>query len=159
MIKKHLNTILIVFICSAVTLAFASTNNFGWSFLNWNSQGKEISAKEVDERVQEHLIKPLKDALTERDPHMFMTKCFSDVLYTVHGKKITDIEYTFYDNSTLEGLVFLHNCNQTESMCTFRMNLATNEITVKESFLSGWVPLNEFTSKFNKEEESTDNEE
>lgn len=154
MIKKHLNIFLIVFICSAVTLAFASTNNFGWSFFNWNSQGKEISAKEVDLRVQEHLIQPIKDALTERNPHMFMTKCYSDIYYDIEGKKITDIEYTFYDNSTLEGVVTLNDCNQIEPICAFRMDLATNKISVKESFLTGWVPLNEFIGKFKIEAET-----
>lgn len=147
--RKYTKYIALGIILFMVTLSFASKNNLGFNFLDigWSTELKEIPKKEVEERVKEKVTDPITASLTVRNPHMFMTKCYSR-LESDLGERGGDLELRkFYENQTVTGNVTLTECGSADVICKYQLSLNTNEVTVRESFLEPWVPLDEFLTK------------
>ena len=144
--RKYTKYIALGIILSMVTLGFASKNNLGVNFLNigWSSDVKEISHKEVQERIQEKVINPITASLAVQNPYLLMTKCYSNVEASLDDRG-GDIENRkFYENQTIIGNVTLSLCGNIDVICKYQLSLNTNEVQVRESFLKPWVSLDDF---------------
>lgn len=144
--RKHTKYIALGIILSMVTLGFASKNNLGVNFLNigWSSDLKEISKEKVQERVQEKVLDPITASLTIRDPHLFMTKCFSDLSATLSDRNDDFEGLKYHENQTIQGTVSLNYCGEVSVICKYQLSLSTNEVKVRESYLKPWITLDEF---------------
>jgi len=144
--RKYTKYIALGMILSMITLSFASKNNLGLNFLNlgWSSDMKEIPREEVQKRVQELIQVPITESLTVRDPHLFMTKCYSHVTVSLNDRNQENPERKFYENSTIVGTVSLDYCGAIDVICKYQLNLSNNEIKVRESYLKPWITLEEF---------------
>jgi hypothetical protein len=144
--RKYTKYIALGIILSMVTLGFASKNNLGVNFLNigWSSDVKEISHKEVQERIQEKVIDPITASLAVRNPHLLMTKCYSNVEASLDDRG-GDIENRkFYENQTIIGSVKLIDCRNVDVICKYQLSLNSNDVKVRESYLRPWVSLDDF---------------
>ena len=158
--RKYTKYIALGILLSMVTLGFASKNNLGVNFLNigWSSDLKEISKEEVQKRVKEKVTDPVTASLTVRDPHLFMTKCYSKIEATLSDR---DSEFDFgepkfYENQTITGSVKLNYCGDINVICKYQLDLNTNAVTVRESYLEPWISLDDFLKKIETVEEEKD---
>jgi hypothetical protein len=144
--RKHTKYIALGVILSMVTLGFASKNNLGINFLNigWSKDLKEISLKEVQERLQDKVIDPITASLTVRNPHLFMTKCYSSIEASLSDHDVDLEDQKFYENQTIIGSVKLTECSSVDVLCKYQLSLNTNDVIVRESYLKPWVTLDEF---------------
>lgn len=145
--KKHFRIISLFTLLSMVTLAFASQNNFGFNFANWGQMRKKMSKQEVLDKLNTNLIAPVKDALEVRDPHMFMTKCYSSLEADIRGENIVDLQYDIYDDQTIIGNLVLEDCGDISTICKYKFDFTNDSLTVRESFLAGWTQLEDLTDK------------
>ena len=153
--RKYTKYIALGIILSMVTLGFASKNNLGVNFLNigWSSDVKEISQKEVQERVQEKVIDPITTSLTVRNPHLFMTKCYSSVEASLDDRGGDLENRKFYENQTIIGSVKLIDCGSVDVICKYQLSLNSNDEKVRESYLKPWITLDEFLKQIETVEE------
>ncbi|MCJ8289032.1 MAG: hypothetical protein HRT58_06415 [Crocinitomicaceae bacterium] len=153
--RKYTKYIALGIILSMVTLGFASKNNLGVNFLNigWSSDAKEISQKEVQERVQEKVIDPITASLTVRNPHLFMTKCYSSVEASLDDRGGDLENRKFYENQTIIGSVKLIDCGSVDVICKYQLSLNSNDVKVRESYLKPWITLDEFLKQIETVEE------
>ena len=153
--RKYTKYIALGIILSMVTLGFASKNNLGVNFLNigWSSDAKEISQKEVQERVQEKVINPITVSLTVRNPHLFMTKCYSSVEASLDDRGGDLENRKFYENQTIIGSVKLIDCGSVDVICKYQLSLNSNDVKVRESYLKPWITLDEFIKQIETVEE------
>lgn len=153
--RKYTKYIALGIILSMVTLGFASKNNLGVNFLNigWSSDVKEISQKEVQERVQEKVIDPITTSLTVRNPHLFMTKCYSSVEASLDDRGGDLENRKFYENQTIIGSVKLIDCGSVDVICKYQLSLNSNDVKVRESYLKPWITLDEFLKQIETVEE------
>ncbi len=147
--KKNAKYILSTLLIFAITLGFASQNNLGINFANWGvKEDKKIEAKAVVETIQSMIVTPIRSSIEKRNPHMFMTKCYSGVKFSMNGyveqespEAIIESGRTFYSSETVYGNVRLIDCGNEEPICRYRLHLEDNSIEVKESFVSEWKSL------------------
>ncbi|PHR17001.1 MAG: hypothetical protein COA38_21420 [Fluviicola sp.] len=153
--RKYTKYIALGIILSMVTLGFASKNNLGVNFLNigWSSDAKEISQKEVQERVQEKVIDPITASLIVRNPHLFMTKCYSSVEASLDDRGGDLENRKFYENQTIIGSVKLIDCGSVDVICKYQLSLNSNDVKVRESYLKPWITLDEFIKQIETVEE------
>lgn len=154
--RKYTKYIALGIILSMVTLSFASKNNLGINFLNigWSDDAKEISREEVEKRVQEKVQNPITSSLTVRNPHMFMTKCYSRVDATLDDRSLNNPDRIFYENQTIVGTISLNDCGNIDVICKYSLSLNTNEVKVRESYLKPWITLEEFQKQIETVEET-----
>lgn len=151
MIKKHLKLFVAGSLALAVTLAFASQNNFHLNFADWGRDAKEITKEEADKRIRKKIVTPIFDMIKKNNPHMFMTKCFVQIDYDIWGKKLEDLDFKIYDNSRISGSVILDDCGRNEVICKYEINLATGEAKVRESFFRPWESVEAFLKRNTEE--------
>lgn len=153
--RKYTKYIALGIILSMVTLGFASKNNLGVNFLNigWSNDLKEISQKEVQERVQEKVIDPITASLTVRNPHLFMTKCYSSIEASLDDRGGDLENRKFYENQTIIGSVKLIDCGSVDVICKYQLSLNSNDVKVRESYLKPWITLDEFIKQIETVEE------
>lgn len=144
--KKHTKHIVLGILLSMVTLGFASKNNLGLNFsdLGWSNDLTQISEEEVQKRVDAEVIAPLINSLTIRDPHLFMTKCYTSLDATLGDESVKNENRVFYDNQIIMGTVKLDYCRTIDIMCKYQLSLKTNEVRIRESYLKPWISLKEF---------------
>lgn len=141
----------------ALGLAFAGRNNLGISYSLWSvSAQDEVSVKEVEEQVGKLVVEPLYNSFTKSRPHMFMTKCYSRLVFTLQGQSPGTEGYnslTFTRNKAVEGEILFSRCGAPHHICTFKLDLQTKEVKVRESLLSGWMSVDGFGKKIESSEE------
>ena len=159
--RKYTKYIALGIILSMVTLSFASKNNLGINFLNlgWSDDVKEISREEVQKRVKEKVQDPITESLTVRDPHLFMTKCYSHLDATLDDRGMNNPDRVFYENQTIVGTISLNYCGSIDAICKYQLSLNTNEVKVRESYLKPWITLEEFQKQIETIEETESIEE
>lgn len=153
--RKYTKYIALGMILSMVTLSFASKNNLGVNFLNigWAKDVKEISREEVQQRVKEKIQDPITESLTVRNPHLFMTKCYSRLTATLDDRSQNNPDRKFYENQTIVGTISLDYCGSIDVICKYQLALNTNEVKVRESYLKPWITLEEFQKQIETVEE------
>ncbi|MFK7787671.1 MAG: hypothetical protein AB8B56_21290 [Crocinitomicaceae bacterium] len=144
--RKYTKFIALGIILLMVSLSFATKNNLGVNFLNlgWTEDAKEISREEVQKIVKEKVQDRISESLTVRNPHLFMTKCYSHLDATLDDRSQNDPNRKFYENQTIFGTISLDYCGSVDVICKYQLSLNTYEIKVKESYLKPWVTLEEF---------------
>ncbi|MDG1331906.1 MAG: hypothetical protein P8P74_06230 [Crocinitomicaceae bacterium] len=154
--RKYTKYIALGIILSMVTLSFASKNNLGFNFLNigWSDDVKEISRKDVEKRVQEKVKDPITASLTVRNPHLFMTKCYSRVTATLDDRSRNNPDRIFYENQAIIGTISLDDCGSIDVICKYQLSLSSNEVKVRESYLKPWITLEEFQKQIETVEEA-----
>lgn len=137
-----------------VTLGFASKNNLGINFLNlgWSDDLTEISEMDVKKRVSEKVIDPITESLTIREPHLFMTKCYSKVEATLYDSEYKEESRKYYEEEPIIGTVKFNSCGSIDIICKYQLSLSTNEVTIRESYLQAWIPLEDFLKKLETDE-------
>ncbi|TNE55806.1 MAG: hypothetical protein EP338_03260 [Bacteroidetes bacterium] len=148
--KKLILIIPGVLIAFALTLSFANPNNFGLHFANWALSGDpQVKPEKVMKKVRELVVDPIRTGITKRNPGLLMTKCFSSIESDIYGHRNPEeiAQLSFYKSNPVEGQVFLNRCGREEAICRYRLNLETEKVLVKESFLGEWITLEYFLQK------------
>lgn len=92
-----------------------------------------LSEQELLDYVGEELITPIRDCFMEKDPHMFMTKCYTRIFFEPNKR----YQYQkFYKDSNINGSLILIDCSVETRMADIQINYANKTIKVKESFTS-----------------------
>ncbi len=107
-----------------------------------------LDRNEVRTKIEDRLTKYVRKCVRKKDPHAFMTKCYSNVetVFSRHAraKRLTPI----YTNSTVKGTVDFINCGQRNHVCEFLYFTGKDSLIVRESFLRDWKPAKKFTKTF-----------
>lgn len=156
--KKWIKKGMLVSLLFAVTLGFASTNNFGWNFVNWgNEDAREVPAEEIKKRITEEVVGPVSQLLDKQQPNLHMTKCYVRYTFDVYGIEADGLEKSdrkFYDYERLNGSVILDHCGSKDQVCKYKYNLGNSEFYVRESVFTDWMTIEEFKKQIEAREKT-----
>lgn len=163
---KSFELLLGIVLIACIGLSFTNKNNFGTTpkslsstdrnaLVNTisldtkrtNSNADTLSRKELLAYVNEELIEPIRTCFLEKDPHMFMTKCYTKITFEPNKR----YEYQrFYKDSNINGSLILIDCSVESRMADVQINYKNKTIIVKESFTSPSVDKDKYLNNLCK---------
>ncbi|MCP4437340.1 MAG: hypothetical protein GY810_00035 [Aureispira sp.] len=145
---KSFEILLAAIIVACIGLSFTSKNNFDTEAHQQtkavannsapitvaHQQNQDtIALDSLMKYVNNELIEPIRNCFMEKDPHMFMTKCYTRISFELNE---SHRNRRLYKDDNIEGSLVLIDCSVESYMATIRVNYAQKSITLKESFTS-----------------------
>ncbi len=145
---KTFNISFVVLLLSCLLLSFIAPNNLSISesnsensvnnivFKNIKSspEADTLSFESLNRFVSVELTRPIEYCFEKKDPHMFMSKCYSRIYFQLMNSEINSILYKDYD---IRGSIIFNDCNQESRMADIVVNYSKKTITVRESYRGG----------------------
>lgn len=146
---KKFNIIFVTLLLSCFLLSFINSNNlnttennpeiisesqkeFSWH-VNSEPDADTLTFEELNRYVTDQMINPIMDCFEKKDPHLFMTKCYSRIVFRLSSKNINRILFKNYD---VKGSIIFIDCSVETRMADITVNYDSKTITVRESFRS-----------------------
>ncbi|MCH2235682.1 MAG: hypothetical protein MK078_15690 [Crocinitomicaceae bacterium] len=154
---KIIFTVIIALFFGATVLGKNNLFNAGFGFFGDDGS---ITETELRDYVNEQLVIPMKKCYAEANPHLFMTKCYSDLKVDFTGEDWTPEgeERKFYMTSNIPAEIIFVDCGMQSHICDLSINYHEKSINVKEDFFGGWEDsedyLNTFCEKVSKASET-----
>lgn len=130
-----------------ITLSVMSKSNINEYGIDWfaASENDTIARNDISNFVTSELVTPMKTCYAEAHPHVFMTKCYSDLYFVLDeknewGGKLGKIR----KGQTVSGMIEFVDCGQKEFVCNIKVNYTDKMIEVKGSFFEEWTPGKDF---------------
>ncbi len=158
---KSFNIIFASLLLACAGLSFVVPNNFD-AMANANNSRLEISGQSVVENQQiqddadtvsleklnellnKKLIEPLTKCIEQKDPHLFMTKCYSrmyfDLAKTFKNRKL-------YTDRPIRGDLIFVDCTIERHWGQVSIDYNKKEITVRESYKTGYQPVKTYLNE------------
>ena len=116
-----------------------------------------MSREEFSAYMEKEVLSPLREKLKEERPHLFMTKCYSDLFYVLdHELTKNRMRREIYKSYAMSGMILLDECGASDFICQFQVTVEKNEVTCKASFTEEYIPLTKFIKKVNMKQSSVD---
>ena len=90
-----------------------------------------ISRKAFQMFIDMELVRPISTCLEENDPLVFMTKCYTRLLFELDARYEKE---KLYAHSNIKGTLILVDCGSETRMADITANYGERKITVRESF-------------------------
>ncbi|MDC0230893.1 hypothetical protein OAK19_02920 [Aureispira] len=146
---KKFNVIFVALLLSCFLLSFINSNNLNTpenSSRNVSESTDMIlipvintpdvdtfSFEELNRFVTDQVINPIMDCFEKKDPHLFMTKCYSRIVFQLSSK---EMNRTLYKNHDIKGSIIFVDCSIDKRIADVTLNYNAKTITVRESFRS-----------------------
>lgn len=152
---KKFHFFFLIAMITAIGFSFMSKSNFHTQESEQTDAQIEASILSVDslpneelkKLVAEQLVTPIRNILEEKDPHVFMTKCYSRVHFEVL-KKYSKQELNWQDENVYQCMLYFTNCSRATTITTFKVNTDEDKITVFESFKNPDMELKAFLKEY-----------
>ncbi|MCH2023151.1 MAG: hypothetical protein MK207_11800 [Saprospiraceae bacterium] len=95
--------------------------------------GDTLSFEQLNRYVTDEMIDPIMDCFEKKDPHLFMTKCYSRIVFRLSSNNISS---TLYQDFDIKGSVIFIDCSVEMRIADVSVNYTNKTITVRESFRS-----------------------
>ena len=137
-----------------IALFFGATvlgkNNLFNAGLGLFGDDGSITETELRTFVNDKLVGPMKKCYAEANPHVFMTKCYSDLKVEFTGEDWTPEgeERKFYSRSNIPAEVIFVDCGMPSHICDLSINYNDKSISVKEDFFGQWEGYDTYLTDF-----------
>jgi hypothetical protein len=146
---KTFNISFAVLLLSCLLLSFIAPNNLSNSENNTKKpvlenlvfhqnnpapEADTLSFEALNRFITDELIRPVEFCFEKKDPHMFMTKCYSRIYFQLTNSDKNRMLYKDYD---IRGSIIFNNCNQESRMADIVVNYSMKTISVRESYRGG----------------------
>jgi hypothetical protein len=107
-----------------------------------------VSKQEFQALINNHLIDPIRACLMEKDPHMFMTKCYTTLDIIIEGQDIFDYSRRIYKKYEISGEIEFVECGQRQHLCSFEAYVGADSVIVRDAFRNPWQNSDTYTREF-----------
>ena len=107
-----------------------------------------VSKQEFKALINNHLIDPIRACLMEKDPHMFMTKCYTTLDIIIEGQDIFDYSRRLYKKHEISGEIEFVECGQRQHLCSFEAFVGADSVIVRDAFRNPWQNSDTYTREF-----------
>jgi hypothetical protein len=143
---KTFNISFAVLLLSCLLLSFIAPNNLSNSTdklqkpvdenvvfdqQNPSPEADTLSFKALNHFISVELIRPLEFCFEKKDPHMFMTKCYTRIYFQLSN---SDRNRQLYKDYEIRGSIIFNNCNEESRIADLSINYTDKTISVKESY-------------------------
>lgn len=145
MIKRY---IIGVFFLSFIVAMNQNENNILENDKTVSNVTDTVSKQEFQALINNHLIDPIRACLMEKDPHMFMTKCYTTLDIIIEGQDIFDYSRRIYKKYEISGEIEFVECGQRQHLCSFEAYVGADSVIVRDAFRNPWQNSDTYTREF-----------
>ena len=102
-----------------------------------------VSFVQVNQLVTTQMIDPIVTCFEKKDPHMFMSKCFTRVYFRLTHDQMNR---RLYADNIIRGTIYLTDCSVESRLADVFIDFEKSAIQVKESYKTDAVDLKTFLS-------------
>ena len=110
-----------------------------------------VSKQEFQALINNHLIDRIRACLMEKDPHMFMTKCYTTLDIIIDGQDISEYSRRIYKKYEVSGEIEFVECGQKQHLCSFEAFVGADSVVVRDAFRNPWQNSDIYTRDFCKD--------
>ena len=147
-IKRYVFGLLLL---SFIVAMNQNENNFIENENSSISGADTVSKKEFKELITNRLIDPIRACLMEKDPHMFMTKCYTTLDIIIDGQDIFEYSRRIYKKYEVSGEIEFVECGQKQHLCSFEAFVGADSVVVRDAFRNPWQNSDIYTRDFCKD--------
>ena len=107
-----------------------------------------ITKQDYVKFLDKHLLGEISDCLQKKNPHMFMTKCYTTVTCDIEGTLIEQYKGRIYRPYSTKGSIVYIECGQRQHICSYEAFVSKDSVVVRESFQRPWQSASSFTKEF-----------
>ena len=148
MIKPY---IIGVFFLSCIVAMNQNENNILENDKTVSNFADTVSKQEFKELITNRLIDPIRACLMEKDPHMFMTKCYTTLDIIIDGQDISEYSRRIYKKYEVSGEIEFVECGQKQHLCSFEAFVGADSVVVRDAFRNPWQNSDIYTRDFCKD--------
>jgi ABC-type phosphate transport system substrate-binding protein len=148
MIKPY---IIGVFFLSFIVAMNQNENNILENDKTVSNFADTVSKQEFKELITNRLIDPIRACLMEKDPHMFMTKCYTTLDIIIDGQDISEYSRRIYKKYEVSGEIEFVECGQKQHLCSFEAFVGADSVVVRDAFRNPWQNSDIYTRDFCKD--------
>ena len=148
---KSFNILFVTIIVADIGYSFVGKSNFDskeQQTLSASEYADTISVedmKKLTTLLEKELLESIRSTLEEKDPHVFMTKCYSKVSFDVKSK---GDGLGLFDRGLIEGQIIFVNCSEAITITNFVADLKENKVHLWESYRRPKVSTTDFLAEF-----------
>lgn len=154
---KSFNIVFISILVACIGLSFITKSNFDETkneslvtvHTNQLTVEDSIPPKDLEELtslLQKELLVPIRECLEAKDPHVFMTKCYSRVGYDIQNHK--DDDFDFRSEHFIRGQIIFTNCSKRIPLVSFIADIKESKVYIWESYKRPEVSVKDFLKEF-----------
>ncbi len=133
---------------TAVSL-FQGNNNITGSDADLGLTANDtISKQEFIKLMDDRICVPIRTCLEKKDPHMFMTKCYSKIEPEINGQKAYLFKGRIYRKYPTEGAIVFTECGKRQHLVDYKLFVDQDSLVVRESFRRGWQSSTSYVEEF-----------
>lgn len=138
-------------VLSCIVAMNQNENNFIENNDDFVSRADTASKEMLKKLIDEQLIDPIRICLMEKDPHMFMTKCYTTLDITIEGQNIFDYNRLIYKDYKVSGEIEFVECGNRQHLCSFEAFVGADSVLVRDAFRNPWESSEVYTKSFCKD--------
>ncbi|MBT4775789.1 MAG: hypothetical protein HON99_08725 [Crocinitomicaceae bacterium] len=140
-----------VFFLSFIVAMNQNENNILENDKTVSNFADTVSKQEFKELITNRLIDPIRACLMEKDPHMFMTKCYTTLDIIIDGQDISEYSRRIYKKYEVSGEIEFVECGQKQHLCSFEAFVGADSVVVRDAFRNPWQNSDIYTRDFCKD--------
>jgi len=140
-----------VFFLSCIVAMNQNENNILENDKTVSNFADTVSKQEFKELITNRLIDPIRACLMEKDPHMFMTKCYTTLDIIIDGQDISEYSRRIYKKYEVSGEIEFVECGQKQHLCSFEAFVGADSVVVRDAFRNPWQNSDIYTRDFCKD--------
>lgn len=140
-----------VFFLSCIVAMNQNENNILENDKTVSNFADTVSKQEFKELITNRLIDPIRACLMEKDPHMFMTKCYTTLDIIIDGQDIFEYSRRIYKKYEVSGEIEFVECGQKQHLCSFEAFVGADSVVVRDAFRNPWQNSDIYTRDFCKD--------
>ena len=140
-----------VFFLSFIVAMNQNENNILENDKTVSNFADTVSKQEFKELITNRLIDPIRACLMEKDPHMFMTKCYTTLDIIIDGQDISEYSRRIYKKCEVSGEIEFVECGQKQHLCSFEAFVGADSVVVRDAFRNPWQNSDIYTRDFCKD--------
>ena len=148
---KSFNILFVTIVVACIGFSFVGKSNFDvkeQQTLSASEDSDTISVedmKKLTTLLQKELLEPIRTVLEAKDPHVFMTKSYSQVSFDVKDK---GNQLGIFNSNLIKGQIVFVNCSEPTTITNFVADIEGNKVHLWESYRRPEVSTKDFLAEF-----------